>query len=384
MNRFLRCLKLALILEAIACVAVLSAQAQYDTLSDPLSDPIGANLALSDTTVAPSSSGIVVPGANNLLEPDERVPLLDATGSTLVSTRMTPANRGSLAVSKTSSQVDGALKDSLILAASQQALSSGVSGSSALQGATSSSATASSSFSTGRLGVSSSSSFSVASNRGMSTSENAALNSSWRVGTKTNAIPDLLAARISAATVKTTNSNSKTDDSTTMAPLKVVGAGDLPTQTSTAGSSGADKARDRNAAPSREPSSKTKERDFSKSPLERQIESTTDDQDPGDVSPFKSLGTTSYLAPNIFSPSTPSMPSGNQEQSFTGNQSATNNLLSSAQRSRKRRKATGTTQLDSTESSIETKSERRLQRMQRPKWHNPILQQMEDGSSTPQ
>jgi hypothetical protein len=78
------------------------------------------------------------------------------------------------------------------------------------------------------------------------------------------------------------------------------------------------------------------------------------------------------------------MPSGNQEQSFTGNQSATNNLLSSAQRSRKRRKATGTTQLDSTESSIETKSERRLQRMQRPKWHNPILQQMEDGSSTPQ
>jgi hypothetical protein len=378
MNRFLRCLKLALILEAIACVAVLSAQAQYDTLSDPLSDPIGANLALSDTTVAPSSSGIVVPGANNLLEPDERVPLLDATGSTLISTRMTPANRGSLAVSKTSSQVDGALKDSLILAASQQALSSGVSGSSALQGATSSSATASSSFSTGRLGVSSSSSFSVASNRGMSTSGNAALNSSWRVGTKTNAIPDLLAARISAVT------NSKTDDSTTMAPLKVVGAGDLPTQTSTAGSSVADKARDRNAAPSREPSSKTKERDFSKSPLERQIESTTDDQDPGDVSPFKSLGTTSYLDPNIFSPTTPSMPSGNQEQSFTGNQSATNNLLSSAQRSRKRRKATGTTQLDSTESSIETKSERRLQRMQRPKWHNPILQQMEDGSSTPQ
>lgn len=361
---------------------------------DSLSAPVSQYLSASDTDVAPSGSTVIVPGANNLLSPDDRKPVLDATKSDIFATKMNPLDLTSYVVGKTATQLDGSLKDMTTLIGS----------SGATQREASIRTNAISSF-TGVKPPDFASSFSVSSTRKLQSANladtSSALRSTWMAGSKSAmASPGLAAAP--AASTTSTNEDAKTADTafgtesgnaSETGPLKLVGEEGPIEKTAAEEHKPGEILSLKRKASSAQTAPEQPMRDFSMSPLEKADPSSEQNQDAAkeDASPFKNLDAVSFLKPDIFSRSAQPAPSLYPSSENDQQQSSRLNRLKAKYKSsriRSREKTTDSSnlnsQLDAMGLERESRSEQRLQRKQQLKWHNPILQEMEENASSQQ
>ena len=374
-----------LIFAGVCIVAGASAFAQLSApLSSGVSGPLDQNLNGLDSEVSPIPSTEVVPGANNLMNGDEHTLPFDSVGASVFSTTMNPFTTTSTVVSNAQSQVDGLLKDSTHLTSGSSLLSSGRSSTGILGSkSTPFAASSPSSLPAAKLTISASI-FSI--------STKAAKENSGERGEKVQGLSlpmsngsNLSSTRVNRAnatsTVEDTNSGSASDrdsDTGKGSTAKKRRAGTI--HTANRESSGDQ------TSPDQQP------RDFSISPLEQtqrygdQDQSSSSSKDKGH---FRSLATSSFLSPDIFSSTLqPRQATTNQnqlsnEQKLYGMHDLSSSQLRAAMRKQKRTGGVKDTssQLGGIGQLSQTRSQRRLQRQQRPKWHNPILQQMENSDS---
>lgn len=113
---------------SIAAALMLSARfasAQLSTsVGSPLSQPLDPNMYGGDTAAAPTSSKSIEPGANNLLAPEDRQLPYDSIGASIVATRMNPSvtQMYSQLLSRTPYQVDNTVWDATHLTGLHQTL----------------------------------------------------------------------------------------------------------------------------------------------------------------------------------------------------------------------------------------------------------------------
>ncbi len=345
---------ICLLVPVIFFATIASAQLS-SSVGGSLSDPLDINIYGPDSSVAPTTSSTIEPGANSLLTPDEHVLPYDAIGASIIATPLSPAVTQSYAVSRVPFQVDNALRDASIITGLHTAQPSNVvdiiARKAGKQGASS---LPQSSWSTG--GTSSLSS--IASLRGKSTlglnGSSITQQSSWKAGGASAALiinpPDqvLQTGQQPGNALKDTNGpnlqNKNQNDQS-----------------------------EHNSGPQPE-----KARDYSRSPLEKLA---ADDQDPiidTSASPFGSLDKKSFLDPDITSISSPhKAPTGGAATSFTGRTQSgslmqkSSGLLDRGAKPRTRDRGISNTMSRSTKLSPDTGH------AEKPKWHNPILQQME-------
>jgi hypothetical protein len=376
---------------------------------DSISGPVSQNLSQSNTTVAPTSSTEIVPGANNLLNPDDRKPVPDSTGSDIRATTMSPIDVTSYVVGSSATQVDGALKDSSNLSGSLlQALIGRLGKGQA--GTNSALATSTANSFSSTLHAENLSSFTVSTTKNALPSNQpgeTAIGSSWRVGTSSSSLSAGMLAGINgnktADNINKSNQPSvpgSVSDNASMEnepkTLKVVGEQDTVEKTAAARSERAPgKIASSHVRSSAAPSASadangdaTQALKSSQSPLERADISEQDSEKvKEDAGPFKNLASENFLDPDIFAKtvqngsSTYSSSTRNQRNE---NQSSSrlDRLRSSSRRSRREgeeRTSATDDQFDQTRTM--SRSERRLQKERRPRWHNPILQQMEEENT---
>jgi hypothetical protein len=90
--------------------------AQLSTsLGGSVSEPLDTNLNGLSSTVAPIPSSTIEPGANSLLTPDEHILPYDAIGASIIATPLSPAVTQSYVLSRVPFQVDNSLRDASII-----------------------------------------------------------------------------------------------------------------------------------------------------------------------------------------------------------------------------------------------------------------------------
>jgi len=94
----------------ILCTTFAGAQ-----VSTSLSGPLDSNLSGLDSNVSPIPTNEIVPGANNVGTPDEHILPYDAIGASLAATPLSPAITQYNAIIRVPFQVDVSLRDSTIL-----------------------------------------------------------------------------------------------------------------------------------------------------------------------------------------------------------------------------------------------------------------------------
>lgn len=101
---------------ALMCTAIAGAQLSTST-GGSLSNPLDTNLGGPDSGAATTLSGAIEPGANNLMTPEDRVLPYDAIGASIEATTMSPSATQfyPLMFSRIPYQVDSTLKDATFL-----------------------------------------------------------------------------------------------------------------------------------------------------------------------------------------------------------------------------------------------------------------------------
>jgi hypothetical protein len=111
-----RKLTVAFSLLAGVMLSTTPARAQLSTsVGGSMSLPLDSNLDGLDSTVAPVPSGEIEPGANSLMIPDERVLPYDAIGASIAATPMSPAVTQVYTLTRDLYQIDNALRDETII-----------------------------------------------------------------------------------------------------------------------------------------------------------------------------------------------------------------------------------------------------------------------------
>ena len=340
-------------------VTILASAQLSSPVSGSLSEPLDTNIYGLNSNVAPTTSSTITPGANNLLTPDEHVLPYDAIEASVIASPLNPSlSQSSYVVGRIPFQVDNSLRDASIITGlhfvQPGIVVDYIARKSAKMGA---STLPQSSW----LNGSTSTQSSLESLRGQSISglvgSSISQPSSWRAGGSSAAMminpPDqfMQTSQQSGKALKDMNGislqNKKQSDQSGQ---------DSGPQPETA-------------------------RDYSRSPVEKAP------TDKGSVdtsaSPFGDLENQSFLSPDITSPSfTHKAPTRGTSSSFTS-RAQSGSFTRRSSRLLEQEKTLGTRdQRISNSMSRSTRLYSGAGQMEKPKWHNPVLQQMENEANS--
>ena len=387
----------------ILCTTFAGAQ-----VSTSLSGPLDSNLSGLDSNVSPIPTNEIVPGANNVGTPDEHILPYDAIGASLAATPLSPAITQYNAIIRVPFQVDVSLRDSTILTGLHQQVPTNVVDV------------------IGRSSARSGSSSSIESKINLTTSGTSPLQggpalqgggwtaggsiipaSSWRAGSmgSATAMNSMLPAPTTqpptsshlvgedASSPQTVVEKNKTGDKTTS---HLVSEDASSPQTVGEQSNTGGKATSQQV---------DKPQDYSRSPLEKVESSLGENPDAtqSSASPFRQLEQGSFLNPDVTlsHPSTSSYHSSSSYQSTSSYHSSSSYQSTSSYHSSTRRQSSilnarknlivgnsrnSGNRLNPSISNDEARLMRQTSRDQakKNKWHNPILQQMEDNAGVNQ
>jgi hypothetical protein len=322
-------------------------------VSGSLSEPLDTNIYGLDSGVAPTTSSTITPGANSLLTPDEHVLPYDAIGASIVATPLNPSLSQSSAVGRLPFQVDNSLRDASIITELHSGQPGNIVDSINRKSIKLGASQPQSSWST----VNSSSRSSLGSLPGISASGLSGTSmrqrSFWSVGSTSAALrinpPDPSpTSQQSGKALKDTNGISLQDK-------KLSGQSE------------------RDSGPQPE-----KARDYSRSPLEK----VAADQGSIDTSasPFD-LDKRNFLNPDITSASSP------HKTSMRGTSTSSTSRVQSGSFARR---SSGLLEQRKTPDARDRRASNNASRatnlgadqVGKPKWHNPVLQQMEDKANS--
>jgi hypothetical protein len=335
-------------------------------VSGSLSQPLDSNLS----TVAPTTSTEIEPGASNLMTPDEHVLPYDSIGASLSATPISADITQYNALSRMPFQIDNSIRDATLATGLHAQIPINVVeliGRSAARTGSSSSSLQSSSSLINPFSTSAASSLegkSALIGSGLKVGANAPV-SSWRIGSMGSSLAiDPLPP-----------------PPTPPAPLKLVGEETSQEKGKTTGKSGSGKGSGSGSGKDAGSSPADQDQDYSRSPLEA-VTSSSGGLEGGtqnSASPFKQLDQENFLNPDITSAS--SRPGTSPSSSYQSS------LRSSSMNSRKSllsghslNSQNGTNPISPDEARL-MRHNLSEQRSKRKKWHNPILQQMEDNAN---
>ena len=345
---------LYLVVVTMACAPLARAQ-----LSTSLSSPLDTDLNGLDSNVAPIPSGEIEPGAGNLQTPEERQLPYDAIGASVVATMMDPTITQYYGITRTPYQLDSSVRDATQLTGQHQRIPlnitemihrpvGGMDASTRLKSAAA-----------------------------VAYSTNSFIVSGAGVGTAIGAPINTLAPGDSIGMANLPSSSYPFPPPTAQPST--------PATTSTATTAGGIPKQQRNRAQALNSSSGNgpqqpvaQERDYSLSPLER-VDTSSLQPVPEADSPFRDLGQTSFLNPDI-TLSAPRQSNSNYGQKNKSPYTTSSRIGNSTSK---------LNQLQRYDMTVSRAEERLLLRQQgldmrrakKPKWRNPILQQMEDESN---
>jgi hypothetical protein len=351
---------LCFVMLGMSCTLFAGAQ-----VSGTLSQPLDSNLS----AVAPAPSTTVEPGANSLMTTDEHVLPYDSIGASLSATSISADITQYNALSRIPFQVDNSIRDATLATGLHTQIPTNVveliGRNEARTGSSSSSLQSSSSlinpFSTSAASSLEGKSALIGS--GLKAGANAPV-SSWRIGSMGSSLAiDPLPP-----------------PPTPPAPLKLVGEETSQEKGKTTGKSASGKGSGSGSGKDAGSSPADQDQDYSRSPLEA-VTSSSGSLEGGtqnSTSPFKQLSQESFLNPDITSASSRPVTSSSSYQS---------SLRSSSMNSRKSllsghslNSQNGTNPISPDEARL-MRHNLSEQRSKRKKWHNPILQQMEDNAN---
>ena len=375
----------------ILCTTFAGAQ-----VSTSLSGPLDSNLSGLDSNVSPIPTNEIVSGANNVGTPDEHILPYDAIGASLAATPLSPAITQYNTISRVPFQVDVSLRDSTILTGLHLQVPTNVVDV------------------IGRSSARSGSSSSIESKINLTTSGTSPLQggpalqggswtaggsiipaSSWRVGSmgSATAMNSMLPAPTTqpptsshlvgedASSPQTVVKQSKTGDKTTshLVGEDVSSPQTIVEQSNTGGKSTSQQVDQR--------------QDYSRSPLEKVESSLGENPDAtqSSASPFRQLDQGSFLNPDVTlsHPPTSSYHSSSSYQSTSSSQSSTRTQSSILNARKNLMVGNSRNSGNRLNPSISNDEERLMRHTSRDKakknkWHNPILQQMEDNADVNQ
>jgi hypothetical protein len=324
-------------------------------VSGSLSEPLDTNIYGLDSGVAPTTSSTITPGANNLLTPDEHVLPYDAIGASVVASPLNPSLSQASVVGRLPFQVDNSLRDASIITGlhfvQPGIIVDFIARKSAKPGVP---ALPQSSW----LNESTSTQSSLESLRGKSISgpvgSSMSEQSSWRAGGTSAALilnpPD--------RSLQTSQQSGKSPK----------GTKDISLQKQSA-QSGHD------SGPQPE-----KARDYSRSPLEKTA-TGQDSVDPS-ASPFDRLDTQNFFNPDIISTSSPHKASTKGMSTSFTSRAQPGSFTRRSSGLPERRMTPGTRDRGISNSMARLTKLSETGQVQKPKWHNPILQQMETEANS--
>jgi len=348
---------------SVACLFVFAAfnsalgNAQLSTsVGGSVSEPLDTNLNGLSSTVAPIPSSTIEPGANSLLTPDERVLPYDAIGASIIATPLSPAVTQSYVVSRVPFQVDNSLRDASIVTGLHPAQPVNIVDIIARKSQGSGFSSAPQSLSLSNVGTLSTQSLRSMLGKSASELNSTSINqqSFWRVG---SALPV-------ASTLNPT---------------------DQPPQTSIQQS---EKVLNRDKKPGDQaestfgPQPVEHVQDSSRSPLEK---TPVDNQDTVDLSagPFDNLEKKSFLSPDITA--TPSQYRGSRKTGMTSFSDRTQSEPFMRRQAELSELRTMRQMKDQKTTGTDSRSKKQIPSIgqaRKPRWHNPILQQMENEASS--
>ena len=356
----------------LLALTILSAAYAGAQLSGALSPALDNNLNGLDSSVAPVPSTEIEPGASNLLTPEEHVLPYDSIGASLEATALSPSLTRYTAFARVPFQIDGSIRDSTLITGQGSVIPINIvdiiGGRSGKEGLASSLQPGASSF-----GDASRISFGLQKKipPGVNGMSPGALDqrTSWMAGSTSAALPPLPATQLpeqtSTAIASALAGNPSNGNSSTTSTSTRSGASRLNRERN--GQS--EKTGDDSTA-STEPA-----QDYSRSPLEA---ANGDREDVGSImaSPFDSLDQKSYLNPDITSARLPrTLAKGASRRTQSESASRPNPL---GTRSFSKASDQGMTRAE----SRLLKESSRTEPAKHPKWHNPILQQMENEANS--
>ena len=366
-------------------------------ISGSLSQPLDSNLS----AVAPTTSTEIEPGANSLVTPDEHVLPYDSIGASLNATLLSADVTQYNTLSRMPFQIDNSIRDATLATGLHTQTPINVVeliGRSAVRTGSSSSLQTSSSlvnpFSTSA--ASSLEGKSALLGSGLKSGVNTAA-STWRIGSMGSSLaidplppPPTPPAPLKLVGEETPQGNEKATGQS--------GSGNVSGNRYGSGSANASGSRYSSRSGNRPGSGSgqdagsspaDQEQDYSRSPLETVTSSSgsSEGETQNSSSPFKQLGQESFLNPDITSASPRPRTSSSSYQSSSYQSS----LRSSSMNSRKSLLSGHSLSSENSENGTNPRispDEARLmkhnlsdQRSKRKKWHNPILQQMEDNAN---
>ena len=369
-------------------------------ISGSLSQPLDSNLS----AVAPTTSTEIEPGANSLLTPDEHVLPYDSIGASLNATLLSADVTQYNTLSRMPFQIDNSIRDATLAtglhtqtpinvvelierSAVRTGSSSSLQTSSSLVNPFSTSAASSLEGKSALMGS------------GLKSDVNTAA-STWRIGSMGSSLaidplppPPTPPAPLKLVGEETPQGNEKATGQS--------GSGNVSGNRYGSGSANASGSRYSSRSGNRPGSGSgqdagsspaDQEQDYSRSPLETVTSSSgsSEGETQNSSSPFKQLGQESFLNPDITSASPRPRTSSSSYQSSSYQSS----LRSSSMNSRKSLLSGHSLSSENSENGTNPRispDEARLmkhnlsdQRSKRKKWHNPILQQMEDNANPTQ
>lgn len=342
-------------------------------VSGSLSQPLDSSFS----AVAPTTSTEIEPGASNLMTPDEHVLPYDSIGASLNATQLSADVTQYNTLSRVAFQIDNSIRDATLATGLHAQIPINVVeviGRSAARTGSLTSLQSSSSL-VNPFSTSAASSLvgkSALMGSGLKFGANAPV-SSWRIGSMGSSLAiDPLPP-----------------PPTPPAPLKLVSEETSQEKEKTTGKSGSGKGSESGSGKDAGSSQADQDQDYSRSPLEA-VTSSSGSLEAGtqnNTSPFKELGQESFLNPDITSASSRPRTSSSSYQSSSYQSS----LRSSSMNSRKSmlsghslNSGNGTNPPISPDEARLLRHNLSEQRSKRKKWHNPILQQMEDNANPSQ
>jgi len=355
-------------------VALVHAPFVAAQLSTSLSSSLDTDLNGLDSSVAPIPSSEIEPGANNLAAPEDRQLPYDALGASVVATTMDPTVNQYSTITRTAYQLDSTVRDVTQLTGLHQHLPTSIIDVIAAKGESIGTSTqfridsSLASVRSGAPGISLASSFGIKKNIVSPPAASAnSLNLSRQTETPAGsaavstpyALPSAMPLNGSA-----TESGDKSKDSTSQADSTL----QAHKRSDTRRGNGSGSASPRSEEQSQD---QNQNQDYSRSPLERIDISSTELVQEAD-NPFRDLGETSFLKPDITLTS-----SSRQPKSKPAYKTPSHNDNASA----RLKSPTRETHLSSAEARLLKRQEPGMSRPKKPKWRNPILQQMEEVSN---
>lgn len=348
-------------------------------VSGTLSQPLDSNLS----AAAATTSSVIEPGANSLVTPEEHVLPYDSIGASLSATPLSADVTQYNTLSRMPFQIDNSIRDATMATGLHTQVPFNVV---ELIGRSAARTGSSSSLQTSSALVNPFSTSSASSHEGKSALMGSNLKfsvntptSSWRIGSMGSALaidplppPPTPPAPLKLVGEETPQGNEKTGQS------KSGNVSGSRYSGRSGNRSGSGSNQDAGSSPA------DQDQDYSRSPLETVESSPAAGGTQSNSSPFKQLGQESFLNPDITSASPRSGTSFSSYQSSSYQSS----LRSSSMNSRKSMLSGHSLNSENGTNPPISPDEARLmrhnlseQRSKRKKWHNPILQQMEDNAN---